>query len=35
MAMKAVWAGQWVRYQTGGGQTASNQVRNAAGGRRA
>jgi hypothetical protein len=34
MAMKAVRAGQWVRYQTGGGQTASSQARNAAGGMR-
>jgi len=31
MAMNAVRAGQWVRYQTGGGQTARSQARNAAG----
>jgi hypothetical protein len=34
MDMNAVCAGQWVRYQTGGGQTASSQPRNAAGTRK-
>jgi hypothetical protein len=30
MVMNAVRDGQWVRYQTGGGQTASSQAMNAA-----
>jgi hypothetical protein len=34
MAMNAVLAGQWVRYHTGGGQTANSQARNAAGRKR-